>query len=88
MYHAKTISTATLVPHKTKVTNQHPNSEYLGVSPASNPVTLGGSSKQRLRWTSDLHERFLDAISQLGGSDSEYLTLFLSHIYVKKWVKY
>lgn len=73
MYHAKTISTATLVPHKPQVTNQHANTEYLGVSPASNSVNSRGSSKQRLRWTSDLHDRFVDAISQLGGPDSEYL---------------
>eukprot|EP00249_Psilotum_nudum_P001210 c13581_g1_i1 orf=515-1666(+) len=34
------------------------------------PVSGGmGSSKQRLRWTSELHERFVDAITQLGGAD-------------------
>lgn len=27
------------------------------------------SAKQRLRWTSELHERFVDAVSQLGGAD-------------------
>lgn len=27
------------------------------------------SSRQRLRWTNDLHERFVDAVSQLGGPD-------------------
>eukprot|EP00250_Pteridium_aquilinum_P026632 c33336_g1_i1 orf=53-1015(+) len=27
------------------------------------------SSKQRLRWTSELHERFVDAVTQLGGAD-------------------
>ncbi|KAH7306679.1 hypothetical protein KP509_22G024900 [Ceratopteris richardii] len=27
------------------------------------------SSKQRLRWTSDLHERFVDAVNKLGGAD-------------------
>ncbi|XP_078436089.1 myb family transcription factor PHL7-like isoform X2 [Wolffia australiana] len=29
----------------------------------------GGGGKQRLRWTSDLHDRFVNAISQLGGPD-------------------
>ncbi|EPS70357.1 hypothetical protein M569_04405, partial [Genlisea aurea] len=37
--------------------------------------TPGGSSntsmasKQRLRWTNELHERFVDAVAQLGGPD-------------------
>ncbi|KAF7801300.1 myb family transcription factor PHL7 isoform X1 [Senna tora] len=29
------------------------------------------SSKQRLRWTHELHERFVDAVTQLGGPDRE-----------------
>ncbi|CAM8924273.1 unnamed protein product [Rhodiola kirilowii] len=29
----------------------------------------GVSSKQRLRWTHELHERFVDAVAQLGGPD-------------------
>ncbi|XP_006654580.1 myb family transcription factor PHL7-like [Oryza brachyantha] len=33
---------------------------------AANPA---GNGKQRLRWTSDLHNRFVDAIAQLGGPD-------------------
>lgn len=28
------------------------------------------ASRQRLRWTSELHERFVDAVTQLGGPDS------------------
>ncbi|KAL9140172.1 hypothetical protein ABFS82_14G018300 [Erythranthe guttata] len=28
-------------------------------------------SKPRLRWTSDLHDRFVDAVTKLGGPDSE-----------------
>lgn len=30
------------------------------------------ASKQRLRWTHELHERFVDAVAQLGGPDSEF----------------
>lgn len=37
------------------------------VAPA--PAPSGGGGKQRLRWTSDLHDRFVDAITQLGGPD-------------------
>ncbi|KAE8664539.1 Detected protein of confused Function [Hibiscus syriacus] len=36
--------------------NDHPNNSNL-------------SSKQRLRWTHQLHERFVDAVAQLGGPD-------------------
>jgi hypothetical protein len=37
------------------------------------PVTAcgGGSTKQRLPWTSDLHVRFVEAVTQLGGDDSK-----------------
>ncbi|KAL5579693.1 hypothetical protein UlMin_012135 [Ulmus minor] len=27
------------------------------------------ASKQRLRWTHELHDRFVDAVAQLGGPD-------------------
>ncbi|XP_048446034.1 myb family transcription factor PHL7 [Pyrus x bretschneideri] len=71
MYHAKKFSTASLVPHKPQ------SSEELAIvgavsggSSAKSPTPSGGGSgKQRLRWTSDLHDRFVDAITQLGGPD-------------------
>jgi len=28
--------------------------------------------KPRLRWTAELHDRFVDAVTQLGGPDSEH----------------
>ncbi|CAJ1941580.1 unnamed protein product [Sphenostylis stenocarpa] len=31
------------------------------------------ASRQRLRWTNELHERFVDAVAQLGGPDPKYL---------------
>lgn len=34
-------------------------------------VNPGLTSKQRLRWTHELHERFVDAVAQLGGPDRE-----------------
>ncbi|KAI7731470.1 hypothetical protein M8C21_026894 [Ambrosia artemisiifolia] len=37
------------------------------VNGANNSASL--ASKQRLRWTHELHERFVDAVAQLGGPD-------------------
>ncbi|KAF8395624.1 hypothetical protein HHK36_019574 [Tetracentron sinense] len=70
MYHAKKFSTVGLVPHKSQSTEHLANVGVSGGSTIKNPVTSGGSGKQRLRWTSDLHNRFVDAITQLGGADS------------------
>ena len=41
-------------------------------------LVLTTDPKPRLRWTAELHERFVDAVTQLGGPDSE----FLSTVYV------
>lgn len=35
-------------------------------------VVLTADPKPRLRWTADLHDRFVDAVVQLGGPDSEH----------------
>lgn len=35
-------------------------------------LVLSTDAKPRLKWTPELHQRFLDAIKQLGGPDSEY----------------
>lgn len=34
-------------------------------------LVLSTDPRPRLRWTADLHERFVDAVTQLGGPDSE-----------------
>lgn len=39
-------------------------------------LVLTTDPKPRLRWTAELHERFVDAVTQLGGPDSE-LNFFL-----------
>jgi len=77
MYHAKKFSMTSLVPHKGGQGGGGGEplamtSGVLGGSSAVKNSTLaasGGAGKQRLRWTSDLHDRFVDAITQLGGPD-------------------
>jgi len=35
---------------------------------------LSTDAKPRLKWTPELHQRFIDAINQLGGAASKYKT--------------
>lgn len=69
MYHAKKISTTSLVPHKGQGPEQLAHVAVLGGSATTGTAPTVESGKQRLRWTSDLHDRFVDAIAQLGGPD-------------------
>lgn len=41
----------------------------------NNPIL---ASKQRLRWTNELHQRFIDAVAQLGGPDREFCVFLFS----------
>ncbi|CAL9192977.1 unnamed protein product [Musa hybrid cultivar] len=69
MYHASKFSTVSMAPDNGQGTEQVGSIGISGGSSVNNPVNPGGSGKQRLRWTSDLHDRFVDAITQLGGPD-------------------
>ncbi|XP_024315223.1 myb family transcription factor PHL7 isoform X2 [Brachypodium distachyon] len=68
MYHAKKFSVP-FAPQRAQNSEHVSNIGAFGGSNISNPANPVGSGKQRLRWTSDLHNRFVDAIAQLGGPD-------------------
>ncbi|KAE9599703.1 putative transcription factor MYB-HB-like family [Lupinus albus] len=70
MYHEKKFSASTMMPHESQCSSEQlANVAVLGGSSMKNATSAGGSGKQRLRWTSDLHDHFVDAITQLGGPD-------------------
>lgn len=43
-----------------------------GNAPGSSGLFLSTDAKPRLKWTPELHQRFIEAVNQLGGADSEY----------------
>jgi len=49
-------------------------------------LVLTADPKPRLRWTQDLHERFVDAVTQLGGPSSE--SFFIIYIYIYIYIFY
>lgn len=51
--------------------------------PYENGVVMTRDPKPRLRWTADLHDRFVDAVTKLGGPDSQSLfNLSSSFVYI------
>jgi hypothetical protein len=46
-----------------------------GNVPGDSGLVLSTDAKPRLKWTPDLHERFIEAVNQLGGADSECCTI-------------
>jgi hypothetical protein len=48
---------------------------YVGDATAA-AAAVSRDTKQRLRWTPDLHERFVHAVARLGGPDSKSLTCY------------
>lgn len=57
------------------------NSLYLSLMEADNGGNNSShASKQRLRWTHELHDRFVDAVAQLGGPDSEFPFLLFAFL--------
>lgn len=74
MYQPKGVPTSSLAHNNVAVNNQSLDCAGGSMDPISggnNNPSL--ASKQRLRWTNELHERFVDAVAQLGGPDSKFL---------------
>jgi hypothetical protein len=43
-----------------------------GSSHADSGLVLSTDAKPRLKWTPELHQRFIEAVNQLGGAESEF----------------
>ncbi|CAA3028946.1 myb family transcription factor PHL7-like [Olea europaea var. sylvestris] len=73
MYQPKGVPTSSLVHSNPLVRNQPLDSGASTMDPISSGNNANNNpnlaSKQRLRWTHDLHDRFVDAVAQLGGPD-------------------
>lgn len=86
MYQMKKYQNLALVPHRTQSTSS--NQERLSPSPYSSTFSGGDGGvssadpKPRLRWTPELHERFVDAVMQLGGADSKSSATFFFFFWI------
>lgn len=72
MYQPKGVPSSNIAHNNSLVHGQHLESganTMDSINGGSNLNSSSLASKQRLRWTHDLHERFVDAVAQLGGPD-------------------
>lgn len=76
MYQNKKFSTTSLMPQRSASQAPEPRgSSAAGAStnsagsPGGGSGGAGSAAKQRLRWTPELHDRFVDAVTQLGGPE-------------------
>jgi hypothetical protein len=61
-----------------------PEKQFLLQGGGDAGLVLSTDAKPRLKWTPELHERFVEAVHQLGGPDSEYTcdqNLYLSLVH-------
>ncbi|KAF5475033.1 hypothetical protein F2P56_006880 [Juglans regia] len=69
MYQPKSVHNSSLVQKNSLVHGQHLDCVMDPISGGNGHDNASLASKQRLRWTHELHERFVDAVAQLGGPD-------------------
>ncbi|KAK9150918.1 hypothetical protein Syun_009227 [Stephania yunnanensis] len=66
MFHSKKPNTTTTSMNSS---SHERSSNPMCVQPGDSALVLTTDPKLRLRWTVELHERFVDAVTQLGGPD-------------------
>ncbi|KAG8365312.1 hypothetical protein BUALT_Bualt18G0091600 [Buddleja alternifolia] len=81
MYHPNGVPSSSLV-HRNPVAQSQPldcGASTMDPTTGSNNMSNNSNlaSKQRLRWTHELHERFVDAVAQLGGQIKYRLAKYL-----------
>lgn len=61
----------------------HPHHLFMqeGNGIADAGLVLSTDAKPRLKWTPELHQRFIEAVNQLGGADSEYIVIYDLHVH-------
>lgn len=79
MYQMKKYTSPGLIPHRPQTSPHQERPSLYGSSVSGDGGVSSADPKPRLRWTPELHERFVDAIAQLGGADSK-LTFSYSSI--------
>nr|AOF43300.1 G2-like family protein [Populus trichocarpa] len=73
MYQLESVPSSSSVHKNSLVNDQYLDCDDMTMDPINGGNNLNNNpnlaSKQRLRWTHELHERFVDAVAQLGGPD-------------------
>uniref|UniRef100_A0A1D1ZGV2 Myb family transcription factor APL n=1 Tax=Anthurium amnicola TaxID=1678845 RepID=A0A1D1ZGV2_9ARAE len=72
MYQPKHVSSMSLASNNPAAHDQQLEMSGNSIVPSNEGNNLNNptlASRQRLRWTNELHERFVDSVSQLGGPD-------------------